>query len=153
MFNINICMGFHHIIKESLKTTNLRRIRIKTDPSKVANNEDFKHVEGYEGYILGENAGKLKILVLAPDMPLMDIPPELLEHIYDEQESDYFNDFKQHCIQYMIKNKNKKENDPVFANISSSSDFSDIESFLKQNGVNDQELANIYRGFLEHDEI
>jgi len=150
-FNININMGFHTRIDESLRTTNLRRIRIKTDPSKVANNEDFKNVEGYEGYILGECRGMLKVLVLAPDMPIMDIPPEVLEHIYDDQVGDVLSEFKNYAKEYLIKNKNKKQNDPVFVNIDNSSEYNEIESFLKQGGVSDEELSKIYREFIERE--
>lgn len=141
-------MGFHKALRESLRTTNLKRIRIKTDPSKVANNEDFKNVEGYEGFILGESMGKLKILILAPDMPIMDIPPEMLEHMHQEHDVDVLTSLKEHCKEFLIKSKNKKQDDPVFANIDNSNCLSDVEVFLKQNGVTAEELNTLYRGFI-----
>jgi len=150
-FNININMGFHGRINESLKTTNLKRIRIKTDPSKVASNEDFKNIEGYEGYILGEALGKMRILVLTPDMPIMDVPPEMLEHIYDDQITDILNEFKHYAKEYLVKNKYKKQNDPVFQNIDNSAGYEDIEAFLKQNGVDGDELNRVYREFIERE--
>lgn len=144
-------MAFHTAINESLRSTHLKRIRIKTDPSKVASHEDFKNVEGYEGYILSESAGRLRILVLAPDMPIMDIPPEMLEHIHDDHIADSLNDFKNYVKEFLKTNKNKKENDPVFSNIDNANQYGEIESFLKQNGIAEEDLNSIYRGFIEHE--
>jgi hypothetical protein len=150
-FNINNIMCFHSRIYESLRTTNLKRVRIKTDPSKVASNEDFENVEGYEGYILGEALGRLRVLVLAPNMPIMDVPPEMLEHIYDEQTTDILNEFKNYIKEYLVKNKNKKQNDPVLQNIDNSTEYNEIEAFLKQNGVEGDELNKVYREFIERE--
>jgi hypothetical protein len=150
-FNINIIMGFHKTLKESLNTTNLKRIRIKTDPLKVANNKDFKNVEGYEGFILSESMGRFKILVLAPDMPIMDIPPEMLEHMHQEHDVDVLTSLKNHCKEFLMKSKNKKQDDPVFANIDNSNCLGDVETFLKQNGVTTEELNGLYRGFIENE--
>jgi len=150
-FNINIIMGFHKLLNESLRITNLKRIRIKTDPSCVANTEDFTDVKGYEGYILRECMGKLRVLVLAPDMPIMDIPPEMLEHINDERGADMLVEFKEYAKKYMTAVKKKQLDDPVYANIDNSSEYRDVEVFLKQNGLTEQELNDLYRGFIEHE--
>jgi len=144
-------MGFHKLLSESLRTTNLRRIRIKTDPSKVTNTEDFRDIEGYEGFILSECMGKLRVLVLAPDMPIMDIPPEMLEHIYDEQSVDVFSEFKQYAKSCLRDRKNTKENDPVFVNIDNSQNYSEVETFLRQGGLTEQDLNSLYREFIEHE--
>lgn len=150
MININIIMAFHSNINESLRKTSLRRIRIKTDPSKVANHEDFKNVEGYEGYILSENLGKLKILVLAPDMPIMDIPPEALEHIYHDQHNDVIFDFKNFAKSYLAS-KGIKQNDPVLTQIDNALEYGEIETFLKQAGLSEKELNDVYRQFIDHE--
>jgi len=144
-------MSFHKLINESLKNTNLKRIRIKTDPSKVKNNEDFKNIEGYEGYILGENLGKLKILVLSHEMPTLEIPEDMLQHMYDENKIDVFKEFKECCKKFLIKNKNKKEGDPIFVQIDNTNNYSDLESFLKQSSITEPEITNIYREFIEND--
>ena len=150
-FNINIIMGFHKLLSESLRVTNLKRIRIKTDPSCVANTEDFTNVEGYEGYILRECMGKLRVLVLAPDMPIMDIPPEMLEHINDESSTDMLVEFKEFAKKYMTAIKKKQLDDPVYANIDNSHEYKDVEAFLKQNGLTEQELKDGDGGVIEHE--
>jgi len=144
-------MGFHWLVKESLDSTSLKRIRVKTDPSQTAGIEDFKHIQGYEGFILRECQGKLRVLILAPDMPIVDIPPEMLEHMYDEQQNDVFTGFKDYCKEYLIKEKNKKNNDPAFTNIDNSKDYGEVELFLKQNGVQEEDLNNLYRKFIENE--
>jgi ABC-type sulfate transport system substrate-binding protein len=84
-------------------------------------------------------------------MPIMDIPPEMLEHIYDEQTTDILNEFKNYIKEYLVKNKNKKQNDPVLQNIDNSTEYNEIEAFLKQNGVEGDELNKVYREFIERE--
>lgn len=151
MFNINNYMGFHNILQESLRNTGLKRIRIKTDPSKVQNHEDFADIDGYEGYILAESSGNLKILVLTHDMPIRDLPPEIIQHIHDEASIDTIEGFKRFVKEYLLSTKGKKQNDPVFAQIDNSSTLSDVEQFLLQAGVKEFELNNLYRVFIEHE--
>ncbi|NBP00757.1 MAG: hypothetical protein EBU90_11620 [Proteobacteria bacterium] len=148
-------MGFHNIINESLKTTKLVRIRIKTDPSKVQDNVDFKNIEGYEGYILKENKGTLKILVLNPEMSIADVTPEMIDYIANDNagsgEIDVLNQFKENAKVFLKQTKNKKEQDPAFCNIDNSSTFEDVESFLLQNGLSEKELNSLYRQFIENE--
>lgn len=144
-------MGFHSLLENVLRNTNLRRVRIKTDPSKVRNHEDFKDIEGYEGYILAERAGNLKILVLTHDMPIKDLPEEVIQHIQDEANLDTIEGFKRFVKEYLLSTKGKKKNDPVFAQIDNASSIADIEPFLLQAGIKEFELNNLYRVFIEHD--
>ena len=148
-FNININMGFHSYIYESLRSTGLKRIRIKTDPSKIQDNIDLRSIEGYEGYVLKEGAGKMKVLVLNSDMSVMDLPEGLLEHIYEQDQIDILNEFKTFCKEYLKTEKNKKLNDPLFHTIDSSQNYGEIESILKQNNITENELNSLYREFIE----
>jgi hypothetical protein len=117
----------------------------------VKNHEDFKDIDGYEGYILSEMAGKLKILVLKHDMPLRDVPPEVIQHIHDQSSVDTISDFKRFIKEYLASTKGKKQGDPIFAHIDNASAMFDIERFLLQAGIKESELNNLYRVFIEHD--
>jgi hypothetical protein len=75
----------------------------------------------------------------------------MLEHIYDEQTTDILNEFKNYIKEYLVKNKNKKQNDPVLQNIDNSTEYNEIEAFLKQNGVEGDELNKVYREFIERE--
>jgi len=72
-------MEYTKVIEESLKKTALKRIRVKVDPALVTAGVDFSKVDGYEGYVLEECMGRLRVLVLSPDMPICDLPEEMLE--------------------------------------------------------------------------
>ena len=94
-------MGFHSLLKESLLNTNLKRIRIKTDPAQVAKNQDFRKIAGYEGFILGECQGKMKILVLDPELTIAgDIPEEMLEMLSQRNDVDVMNEFREYANLY-----------------------------------------------------
>ena len=151
--NINIIMGFHKIIKESLKTTQLKKIRVKTDPSMVLGNIDFRDIAGYEGYILSESMNKLKILVLNPEMTITDIPEEVIEYIAADSNCDMLSDFKVFAKICLVKEKNKKENDPVFVNVDQCTSLEDVEVFLKQNGFTENELNLMYRNFIMNENV
>ena len=144
-------MGFHSLLNESLKKTSLRRIRIKTDPAQVANNEDFRKIEGYEGYILGESKMGLKVLVLNPEMSINEIPEEMLEIISHEGNLDMLNEFKNFAKDCLSKYKQKSENDPVFAQIDSASTIDEVETFIKQGGLTESEINDLYRKFLSNE--
>ena len=91
-------MQYSKVIEEGLKNTSLKRIRVKIDPAVVSKECDFSKCNGYEGYILEENAGSLKVLVLTPDMTIEDIPEEFLEYLASEDEVDTFEEFKKFII-------------------------------------------------------
>lgn len=144
-------MKFSQIIKESLEKTALRKVRIKVDPAMVSVTQDFANVDGYEGYILAEGVGKLKILVLSPDMPIEDIPVEFIEAIAEEDKLETFEELKSFILSEMIK-CGTQEGDPILCNVASSNNLCDIETFLKQEGYTDEKLSELYKSFIMHDE-
>lgn len=145
-------MGFHSLLKESLLRTGLRRIRIKTDPAEVSGSIDFAKIAGYEGFILSECMGKLKVLVLDPALTLAgDISEDMLDALVHESDIDVMDEFKQHAKTCLIRCKNKQDNDPLLGQIDNAATLSDIESFIKQGGVTESELNEMYRSFIEND--
>lgn len=149
-------MGFHSIVNESLKSTKLKRVRVKTDPSQVSDNLDFRNIAGYEGYIISEKNNILKILVLNPEMTIADVTDDMIEYIANDGnmcQNTVLDDFKYVAKNALVKEKNKKENDPVFGNIDNCNNINDLEAFLKQNGFSDSELNDLYRSYITSDEI
>lgn len=144
-------MKFRQIIEESLQKTALKKIRIKVDPAKISAEQDLSKVDGYEGYILAEGVGKLKILVLSPEMSIEDIPIECLEAIAEDDKVETFEELKGFILSEMLKT-GTKEGDPILCNIASSNNLSDIETFLKQKGYTDEKLSCIYKNFIMHDD-
>lgn len=149
--NINNCMNFTKLIKESLKTTSLKRVRIKVDPALVNAECDFSNCNGYEGYILHEKAKSLKILVLSPEMTIEDIPTEFLEILNKQEMCDTFEEFKVFLIKNLIKD-GKPENDPVIQQIMNSNCIDEVEQFAKQSGYTGDNLSELYKDFILTDE-
>jgi len=148
--NINNYVKFSQIIEESLQKTALKRIRIKVDPAKISAEQDLSKVDGYEGYILAEGVGKLKILVLSPDMPIEEIPLEFIEAIAEDDKLETFEELKSFILSEMLR-CGTQEGDPILCNVASSNNLSDIETFLKQKGFTDENLSNLYKSFIMHD--
>lgn len=140
-------MKFRKIIEDNLKTTSLKRIRVKVDPAKINTEKDFSKIEGYEGYVLEESKGNLKILVLNPELTIDDIPEDVIEYINDEDKEDTFNELRA----FIIRKLNLKENDPLINQLTNTSCISDIEVFLKQAGHSDECLSSLYKAFIIDD--
>lgn len=149
-------MGFHSILNESLKNTRLKRVRVKTDPSCVADNIDFRNIAGYEGYIISEHNKNIKILVLNPEMSIADVTDDMIEYIANDNtfcQNTVLDDFKSMAKNALVREKNKKENDPVFGNIDNCNSIDDLEVFLKQNGFTELELNDLYRKYITDENI
>ena len=151
-FNINNYVKYNNVIFESLKKTALKRIRIKVDPKFVSAEADFTKVDGYEGYVLEEGKGHLKILVLSPEMQVQDIPNEFIEMLAAEADYDSFCLLKEFIIKKLIKD-GKVENDPIIKQIANSNCLDDIERIINQCGYTGDKLTELYKGFITDEEV
>jgi len=144
-------MKYISLLQESLKNLTLKRVRIKVDPAQITKECDFTKCTGYEGYVLEECGGSMKILVLSPEMPVHEIPEEFLEILSDVQEQDTFSEFKAMVIKHLAT-KGKTETDPITQDVLKSETVGEIESALRQAGVTEEDLTKLYRHFIEHEE-
>lgn len=144
-------MAFHSLLLESLLKTNLKRVRIKTDPAKVSNNEDFRKIAGYEGFILKEFKNNLKVLVLNPELSISDVSEDMLEYIQQCEHDEILTEFRNYAKLDLVKTKGKKDRDPVFFNLDNCQTMDEMESFLKQNGYTETDLNDLYRKFIENE--
>ena len=145
-------MKYNDVILESLKRTALKRIRIKVDPAQVSAEADFSKVDGYEGYVLEEGKGHLKILVLSPEMSIHDIPEEFIELLASEADYDSFCLLKEFIIKKLIKD-GRVENDPIITQIANSNCLDDIERIINQCGYTGDKLTELYKGFITDEEV
>jgi hypothetical protein len=143
-------MHYDRIIQESLKKTALKRIRIKVDPALVNASADLTGLDGYEGYVLEECMGKMKVLVLTPDMPIHDIPEEYIQMLSTQHDADVFEEFKAFAIKNLIQD-GMPENSPTLQQVRNSSCLNDIEQYLKQSGFTGERLSDMYRDFITND--
>lgn len=149
-FYINNSMEYGKIIEESLKKTALKKIRIKVDPAKVNAEADFSKCDGYEGYVLEECLGRLRILVLTPEFPICDIPEEFIEAVAEKVDEDVFEEYKMFVINKLVKD-GKAINDPLLEQIKCSTDINSIETLISQCGYTEYKLAELYRGFITNE--
>lgn len=144
-------MKYLSLLQESLKNLALKRVRIKVDPAQITKECDFSKCTGYEGYVLEECGGSMKILVLSPDMPVHQIPNEFLQILSDIQEHDTFSEFKMLVIKHLTA-KGKTETDPVSQDVLKSETVREIESALRQAGATEEDLTKLYRHFIEQED-
>lgn len=143
-------MQYDKIIEESLKRTALKRIRIKVDPALVTAGTELKGLDGYEGYVLEECMGKIKVLVLTPEMSVHDIPEECIEMFAMQHDMDVFDEFKAFAIKNLIKS-GLPENSPTFEQIRNCTCLNDVDQYLKQSGFTGERLADLYRDFITNE--
>lgn len=149
-FNINNIVKYTNLILENLKKTGLKKVLIKVDPI-FANKLDFSKATSYEGYVLHENNGSLKILVIPDSITLDDIPEDVIEYIANdgENDGDVWEDFKSFVKR--IVSEVKGPNDPLVTQIDNSCNLEDIKTFLKQNGFDEEDLNIIFADFIFSD--
>ena len=135
-------MKFHHVLENALNGTHLKRVRMKTDPRDGRNPGSSLP---YEGYIIEENEGMLRVMVLSPDheQGTIEISPDQLE-----PHGGTFDTFKQFVMSY-LQNKHKGECDEAtHYNILNAGDIQHLESFLKEQGIERDEFEQISKLFL-----
>jgi hypothetical protein len=141
-------MKYDQIITESLSNVSLKKVRIKVDPASVSVAEDLSKCNGYEGYVLAEDQSFMKVLVVMPgatgEMTVMDVPVEYLELLLQNLDCIRFNDFKR----FIITSLDISDDDPVIQQIEASESIEDIEVFLKDRGMTDEEIANLYKYYI-----
>jgi len=147
---------YNDLILESLKKTALKRVRIKVDPSKMNREADLSKIDGYEGYILEECAdGNLKILVLSPEMSIHDLSPDMIQAVVDDDaisddEPDSLDELKEFIIMKLMAS-GKNPNDINIQKIVQTQNLDEIEQHLAQLGIVNDELADLYRDFITHE--
>jgi|TARA_B110000495_G_scaffold123403_1_gene107309 hypothetical protein len=134
---------FNKIINSALDSTSLKKVRFRTDPK----NKDNLSITGeYEGYVIEEMSGVLRIMMTSPDAKddIMDISPEEVE----PAEGRTLEDFKRFALEY-LHSKNKCDcAEATHDNIISAGDIQHLEAFLKEQGVENNEFIQLIKLFL-----
>lgn len=138
-------MRYNLIIENCLNNLSaLQRVRIKADPKFLKKEGSPEKCPAYEGYILEEGKSKVKILILPPDLSIEEIPTELIEYIADEDKLNTFEDLKS----FVIKRLGLKECNPLIQQIANCTCLEEIETFIKQAGLDDEQLVDLYGEFI-----
>jgi hypothetical protein len=141
-------MKYDRIITESLDKVTLKRVRIKVDPASVSVAEDLAKCDGYEGYVLAEDQSHMKVLVVMPGtsgkITVMSVPVEYLELVLQNLDQLRIDNFKR----FIITSLDISDDDPVIQQIQSSESIEDVEIFLKDRGMSDEEMTKLYKYYI-----
>jgi hypothetical protein len=135
----------------------LKKVRIKTDPL-WAEKLGLYNAPAFEGYVLKENLGNgmVKIFIVnspANVNPIQQIPaaaiepepqPEAPAETNAVKNMSRLNLFKK-AILLKLSEMGKCQDDPEVAQIINSNDVGFIETYLRQIGLNDEDLLSLYR--------
>lgn len=136
-------MKFTKAIDTNLKNFGLRRIKIKFDPRNKAH-ETYKAYNSYEGYVLEENEKTVSVFVInAPEEmdAFVDVPRDMI-HISEKSAK-----LKEYIISRITEDVANMEGN-IVEMINSSADIISMETILKNNGLSDTNLKDLYRDFI-----
>ena len=136
--------NFKKLMDYALQQTELKRVRIKSDPANVQNGEITKFC-GYVGYILAEvKRGKKVYLENFEGGVIVTIPSGMIE--YTKPESKNEQAFKHAVMHYIYENKDRfKCDENLLAIIRNTSSIKDIEQYLYDAGFSKDDILNIYK--------
>ena len=141
-------MKYDQIITESLDKVALKRVRIKVDPASVSVAGDLAKCDGYEGYVLAEDQSHMKVLVVIPgtssELSVMSVPIEYLEIVLQNLGQIRIDNFKR----FIITSLDISDDDPVIQQIESSESIEDVEVFLKDREMSDEEITKLYKYYI-----
>lgn len=134
---------YNDVLSEFVKQTTLKRIRIKTDPQ-TKNHLSFGH--GYEGFILEED-DMGNVVVMVPDLEdnILKLGPDDYEDY--ETGGGLFDAYKDHIIHFLQKDKSSDELKVEIDKIGMINNMSQLEIYLKQQGLDDKDLLDTFRTF------
>jgi hypothetical protein len=145
--------NFDEILTDCLKGKGLRYIRFKVDPTL---NAGFEESDSYEGFILHELTSEacggpmingippmLKVLMPGGSMPgIYDIK----EPVITPNKPKAIEVFKKFVIKKLSEQLDNKE----ITQIKNTDNINDIELYLKQAGLSDTDITNLYKKVLTH---
>lgn len=140
---------FNRILEQYVKENeSLTRVRLKVDPKDRAG-ADFRDFDGYEGYILKE--GKyFNVLIEGMDFPIMQVPFSVIK-VVSIKDNDTFDRVKIAAIE---KLNEIKDITPEFINkIGRCNSVDFFEQFLKEEGLSDFDLKDIYKKYIFADTL
>ena len=156
-------MKFLNILENAVKSINLQKVRIKVDPM-WSEKLGIMNSPHYEGYILQEcpnSKMEFKVFIINTPSgvnPIQTVSKSHLEPIEDETPQEVekvlkFNGsrlsvFKKHLVE-KLKELGKDVDSADVRQAISSTDIGFIETYLKQMGLNDEDILNLYRKTLQ----
>lgn len=141
---INIHVKFDLLLETCInKLTALPRVRIKVDPSAILQANDLSECPSYEGYVLEEDDGVVKVLMLQPTVGIEMVPASSIEFT-DDCDVSVLDELKNFILQQL----QLQEDDPLFIQVANCSSLDELETFLQQSGCSEGDMMELYKNFI-----
>lgn len=135
-------MKFNRILEQYVKESEaLTKIMLKVDPANSVN-KDYRDFDGYEGYILKENNNKWSVLFENIDMPVMDVPFSVIK-VVDIPCDETFNNVRMFGLKAIEERKGLTME--IINKIQACNSIDFLEQYLKEEGLNDSEIKDVYK--------
>ena len=135
-------MKFTNIIENALDSTNLKRVKFKTDP-KFSKTPEV--ADAYEGYVLEEQDGMLRIVMVSPDES--DPCSAGIEDV-EPAPGQTFEMFKQYVLKHLHDTSKCDHSEATHYNILQAGDLQTLEAYAKEQGLSNDEFINLTKRFL-----
>jgi hypothetical protein len=143
-------MKFNRILEQYVKESEaLTKIMLKVDPANSVN-KDYRDFDGYEGYILKENNNKWSVLFENIDIPVMDVPFSVIK-VVDIPCDETFNNVRMFGLKAIEERKGLTME--IINKIQACNSIDFLEQYLKEEGLNDSEIKDVYKKALLSDTI
>jgi hypothetical protein len=146
-------MKFLNKCKNVLEHKKLQKVRIKVDPM-WAEKLGLHNSPNFEGYVIEENTPDIKVFIVnvpAGFDPIQMVSKNNIEQIEEPQQEivPQSNYSKLTLLKKAILDKltelDKSKDDPQVQQVLSSKDIGFIETYLRQMGLTEEDLLNLYR--------
>jgi len=136
---------FTRVVKESLADTNLKKIRIKTDPAEdIDSLPSMRFARAYTGYLLEEEEDEPIIIYLDDMVDASDVSGGER----DEPHQNQVEELTHKGILYLIQKGLITNTDEDKINeILNSTSVSDLEISLRDYNITDGEILSLYRDY------
>lgn len=135
-------MKFNRILEQYVRESEaLTKIIMKVDP-KNTKYRDFRDLDGYEGYILREGAAGWLVLFENIDLPIADVPMAIMQ-VVDVPCDEALHNIKMFALKMIEERKGLTME--IMNKIYECNSIEFLEQFLKEEGLNDSEIKDVYK--------
>lgn len=150
-------MRFDLLMESALEGINLTRVRLRMDP-KIPEHNDFTHMHGYEGYILEELDGHVKVFVVNRDMdPMQSMLQSLINVPSDmaapcDQDNSQLGKLKQFIVNNIQDKLDDQNRYALVQQLDNTTDTQQLEMLLGQIGLDKEEIETLYKTYLNNEQ-
>jgi hypothetical protein len=143
-------MKFNRILEQYVRESEaLTRIIVKVDPLNNSR-KDYRDLDGYEGYILKEENNMWSILFENINIPIADVPFSVIK-VVDVPCDETFNNIRMFGLKAIEERKGLTME--IISKIQACNSIDFLEQYLKEEGLNDSEIKDVYKKALLSDTI